>query len=464
MFKKIEIWILYLVIWCAIVFAIFFGVLVRQEIEGSVKFGLFSKGALFLAKVPMNVKKIFQKVKDPGIDSSVGSRFPGKIGFKGISSEVPYYLLLSRYNGDLSESTVELIDLKSFKIIHTWNPKINEINNLIDTEKEEYKNLKRNLNEQRYLIQSPIVNDKAELIFHENGSALKKIDSCNNLIWINDKFHFHHMSEEDFEGNYWIPSRIFPFSLSKEMVGENYGDFFDDAITKISDQGKVLFQKSVAQIFLENNLDYLLFTNQIFNGDPIHLNDIQPTKENTSYWKKGDIFLSLRSQSMIILYRPSEEKIIEIITGPFINQHDVDIISEKEISIFNNNTFFYKGKRIKGGNLHFEGNAITKTSEVLIYNFETRRFKKKFENGLKMNDVNTSVQGLAEIVNEKLFIEESQSGRLLFFDKKGKLLWEYVNKAKNQKNYILGFSKLLYDNVRVEKILKALKKNKCQNY
>ena len=71
--------------------------------------------------------------------------------------------------------------------------------------------------------------------------------------------------------------------------------------------------------------------------------------------EKGDLFLSLRSQNMIILYRLSTNKIISHITGPFSNQHDVDIISDKEISIFNNNIYFYKGERIDNARIHFVG-------------------------------------------------------------------------------------------------------------
>jgi hypothetical protein len=40
MFKKIEIWILYLTILLSILFAIGFGVLVRQELVGSIKAGM----------------------------------------------------------------------------------------------------------------------------------------------------------------------------------------------------------------------------------------------------------------------------------------------------------------------------------------------------------------------------------------------------------------------------------------
>ena len=56
-FKKIEIWILYLTILLSILFAIGFGTLVRQELVGSIKAGWISETALTLAEIPMNIKR-----------------------------------------------------------------------------------------------------------------------------------------------------------------------------------------------------------------------------------------------------------------------------------------------------------------------------------------------------------------------------------------------------------------------
>ena len=90
-------------------------------------------------------------------------------------------------------------------------------------------------------------------------------------------------------------------------MGENYSD---DAIVKLSAEGNILFEKSVSQIFIENGLKYLLFGHgNSYQNDPIHLNVIQPVNSDGEYWKKGDVFLSLRSQSMVLLYRPSTNKI-----------------------------------------------------------------------------------------------------------------------------------------------------------
>ena len=464
MFKKIEIWVLYLTILCLILFAIFFGVLVRQELVGTVKMGKISKAALFLSEIPMNIKKILHVAKDPGVDLGVGKRFKDKDGFVGSFKQKNYFLLLSRYDGDISESVVELINLEDQKVIHRWNPDIKYINSLIDQKREEYLLLERDFHENRFKIYSPLITNDGGLVFHANGSALIKIDACNKLKWINDVDHFHHSNEVDSNENYWVPSRIFPYSLDKKKIGSKYGDFFDDAITKVSKEGKILFQKSVSQILIENKLEHLVFSDYVFHGDPIHLNDIQPVEEDARYWKKGDLFLSLRSQNMIILYRPSTNKIISSITGPFSNQHDVDIISDKEISIFNNNIYFYKGERINNARIHFLGDPDTGNIEILIYNFETKKFNKKFSKGINENNVRTSVAGLSEILDDgSLFIEETQSGRILFFDKKGELILEYINKAKNGTNYGLGFSRVLKMDNRLRNQIKSIKSKSCIN-
>ena len=71
---------------------------------------------------------------------------------------------------------------------------------------------------------------------------------------------------------------------------------------------------------------------------------------------------------MVILYRPSTNKIIKIIEGNFFNQHDVDIIDDKRISIYNNNVF-----------IDSENKRNVTNSEIIIYNFESDKFSKKFE-------------------------------------------------------------------------------------
>ena len=366
MFKKIEIWILYLTILLSIIFAIGFGALVRHEMLGgtglkSIGLGWVSKTALFFAEIPTNAKQIITNA------NQLEDRFPNLNGFSGTPNSDETYLLLSRYDGDLQEGVVELVDLRTFEILHTWNPDIDAFNNLVE-QVDEFKYLNRDLNNSRHLLYHPALTKKGNLIFIGQNAPLKKIDACSNLVFQNSHDKFHHSIETDIDGNIWTSTHMYPQSLPIEKVGRDiieHGGFSDDAVVKLSAEGNILFEKSVFQIFLDNGLEYLLFAHgNNYEEDPIHLNDIQPVNFDGDFWKKGDVFLSVRNQSMVLLYRPTTNEIIWKGTGPFLHQHDVDILDNHRISVFNNRSINVIGNT----------NIVDGHNEIIIYNFKTNEY------------------------------------------------------------------------------------------
>ena len=451
MFKKIEIWILYLVLLLGIPVSIGFGLLVRQELVGSIKLGRVSKTALFITEIPIILKKLM-------IGLRVEDRFPSLDGFDGMPNKNESYMLLSRYNGDLREGIVELVDLRSFKILHTWNPDIDQFNKSID-KFDEFKYLNIDNNNSRSLLRHPILLKDGSLIF-QNNSPLIKIDSCSNLIFKNIHDNFHHSIEGDIEGNIWVPSHMYPQFLPVEKVGRNIWQkqgYYDDAIVQLSPDGEILFEKSVSQIFIDNGLEYLLFgigDQDVFLRDPIHLNDIQPVNFDGDFWKRGDVFLSLRHQSMVLLYRPLTNKIIWKGTGPFFHQHDVDILNNHKISIFNNNSKNFVGGDVVDGN-----------NEVIIYDFKTNLYTSYLSSILIKRDVKTKTSGRSEILlNGDLFVEETNFGRTLYFDSDGVLRWTNVNRADNGKVYNVGWSRILYKNNDIQIVKDFLNsKIKCND-
>ena len=435
MFKKIEIWILYLTILLSILFAIGFGVLVRQELVGSIKAGWVSKTALTLAEIPVNLKKIIVS------DLQVEDRFPSLDGFNGTPNSQESYLLLSRYDGDLQEGVVELVDLRTFEILHTWNPDIDAFNDSVE-KVDEFKFLNRDFNNRRFILRHPLLTRDNGLIF-KMFSPLFKINSCSNLLIKNTHNKFHHSLELDSDGYIYVPSQMFPQSLPSIKVGNKTGSeagyesgFNDDAIVKLSPNGEILFEKSVSEIFIDNGLEYLLFSvgDSYFDVDPIHLNDIQPVNFDGKFWKKGDVFLSLRHQSMVFLYRPSTNEIIWKGTGPFYHQHDVDILDKNRISIFNNNSKNF-----------IDADVVDGHNEVIIYNFKTNEYSSYLKDSLIENDVRTLDQGRSQILtNRDLFIEETNYGRTLYFNADGSLRWTHVNRADDGNVYKVGWSRILY--------------------
>lgn len=439
MFKKIEIWILYLVILLSILFILGFGVLVRQELVGSVKAGWVSKTALSLTELPAKIKSSLNALKEP-------DRFPELSGFNGTPNINESYILLSRYNGDTKEGLVELIDLTTFNILHTWNPDIDEFNNLIE-DTNEFKNLSRDRKNSRTVLRHPLLTNDGGLLF-QHDTPLRKIDACSNLIFQNAKDLFHHSQEIDIDGNIWASSYIYPQILPSRNVGRNTpseGGYMDDAIVKLSQNGEILYEKSISEILIENNLEYLLYSSiyEFFSKDPIHLNDIQPVNFDSKFWKKGDVFLSIRNQSMILLFRPSSNKIIWKGVGKFFFQHDVDILDSHRISIFNNN----------GKEFH-DGYSVDGNNQVVIYDFENNKYSYYLLDSLIEHDIRSPLQGRSEIlINGDLYIEESDFARTLYFNADGSLRWSHVNRANNGSVYMIGWSRILYkkDDINIVK-------------
>ena len=447
MFKKIEVWILYLCFILFLIVLVLFSSLLKYFQEGGKKLIFLKPLVYFVADIPFNTKKILRPENQYSLQTFSNKDFLKKL--KEFKKEKPYLLLVSRFDGDLNKSIIEIRNLNNFDLIYKFDKNINELIDLTDFSKEEFKVIKKNLTLKRYHFWNPVIDKEGSFYFH-SGSPLIKTDFCGNVIWINNEDRFHHSINLD-NSFIWVPSRIFPHSIDNKLVGKNPSDFNDDAITKIdSKTGKIIFQKSVSKILIENGMQNILFSSEVFTKNPIHLNDIEPVRKDGLFWKRGDVFLSLRNQSMILLYRPSTNKIIHKITGEFYNQHDVDIIDSKTISLFNNNAKSSVNGLIVDGN-----------SEVLFYDFSERKFSKKFEKSLKKNYVSTATHGLSETLKDgSLLIEDRNNGRILMFNSDGELIWEFVNNY-NGKVFNLWWSRVLFDDQIRNAILEKASNLKC---
>ena len=451
MFKKVELWVVALLCVLFLIVLICYGAVLRHEFLGGPKFPIIRKTALFLAEIPYNLKpsmlnrKIAQFL-DPSANLIISNKHSDKPRFKRfIQNEREELLLLARYDGNLNRPVVEIVDLNTFKVLHTYKHDIDTMKEKIDTEKVENKRAKGDNYTEGFVYQHPLILLDGNLVSHHR-SPLFKIDFCSNLIWINQEEQFHHFNNLDHEGNYWVGAEMYPYSEIVNKYKKKYG-FKDSAISKVSPDGKILYIKSVIEILSENNLiDESIFN--FNNNDPLHLNDAEPVLKDSPYWKRGDVFISVANQSAILHYRPSENKLVNFIKGPFYQQHDVDIISNKEISIFNNNN-------------HLTDN---KFSEVIIYNFETQSFSTKFNNQLIRNNFKTESSGLVDFLPDgSMMVEERNYGRILFLDKNGNLEWEYINKDEKGDIYRLTWSRFIKDHDLIQNIKHKINNSTCLN-
>jgi len=440
LFKKVEVWILLLVIIFFIFFTILFGSLVLR-----------SETARKVASIPENLKKIFSDELDIGRENRFGKKSGLIFHNKKFQYGKNHHLLLTRYDGDKKKSLVELINLNTGKIIHTWEPNINFINSKSKISKKIIK-LNRDHNQKRYQIIHPYLSVNGDLYFHSLYSPLVKIDICSKYISSVDEITRHSI-ESDGSG-IWTAIVTFK-SKNNPGLDENIGIkkslFYDDGIMKVDFNNNILFKKSLIEIFADNDLSHLIFSGKEATYDPFHLNDIQPVLINGEFFKKGDLFLSFRHLSMIVLYRPTTNKILWYKKFPWEFQHDVDVIDSNSISIFNNNRLIHNfDKTIKNNNL-------------IIYDFSKDSIEYYQKEIFDRFDIKTRSRGAATIFkNKSLLIEESDYGRLLMFDKDGNLIWEYINKSKkNKRLYKVSWSRIIsLDEAEFKKKLKI--NNDCK--
>ena len=352
-------------------------------------------------------------------------------------------LVLPRYDHHLNRSIVEIIDLYDFKVLHTYKHDIDEMNKKVQNIKE-FPRINIDNAPIRFRYMHPVILKDGSLISDSSG-PLFKIDLCSNLLWINDEEVFHHSKELNHENDIWSVGYLNPTSrLMKKII---FKDVNDDAIIKINTNGKIIYKKSVNEILIENKKGDMV--NRLgLNNDPIHINDIEPALFNSKYWNKGDVFISSRFLSAIIHFRPSTNEVINFLTGPFSQQHDVDIISDKEISIFNNNNFI----------------SHEEYSEIIIYDFEKKEYKKMFNDQLLKENFKTYSEGLSHIFEDgSLIVEEQNHGRLILFNKEGYKEWEFVNKDINGDIGITHWIRVIEDELFIEKFKTLVENKKCKN-
>jgi hypothetical protein len=272
-----------------------------------------------------------------------------------------------------------------------------------------------------------ILPDKSIILTTDESANLLRLDASSKPMWANHSFIYHHSINLDADSNIWACTADLNINKKSSVKGiKNFnGDIYtykENYITQIDlHTGKILFHKGISQILLDNHYKNILFgySDPLKNNahDPLHLNDAEPMLSDSKYWKKGDILLSFRHRSLVMLYRPSTNKIIRLIHGEFLNQHDVDLVSDTEISIFNNNIIRYKDNSV---NDTCQVIDAVRSSEIVIYNFQDSTFRTTFSKHLIDDHLWTETQGLHQkLSNGDTYIESQNKGKMYIVNDSG---------------------------------------------
>ena len=424
--KKVPLWFVLLIVWVFTMITLLFGWSVGNILEGGQTISGNSRSIILsIAKFPTlvsaSIRQIFAEM--PVI---IKDRYPEVSGLK--LNDKNYrdsnYLLLSAFDKEAGHSAFKLIRLSDKKVMHNWVPDIQEIMRIRDKGRP----ISESSNKGNIVLWHPLLASDGSIVFNTEDRSLIKIGKDSKVLWSLDGI-FHHSQEFDAEGNIWASSVM---EKNPAFISRYFDDYRDDALAQISADGKLLQQRSISKILLDNGYRGLLLGIGPMERDPLHLNDIQPALKTTEHWEKDDLLVSIRNKSTVFLYRPSTNKIIWLQTGPWLNQHDVDFIDDHRISIFGNNIIRNKSYDFIDGH-----------NEVYIFDFRTNELTTPYTAFLKNAKVKTMTGGRSEILaNGDVFIEETDFGRMLRGNSRN-TIWQYVERVDEHSASVLGWSRIL---------------------
>lgn len=428
LFRRIELWIVLLLALLSLIGTIGFSAIALDTERDQKHFGALGKAALAVANVPETVRQLLKqktalaavkwdRFKDQPAGWTFGTMPAG-------STPLPGFLLLSRYDGAARQHVVELVSLSDGKVLYSWQPNAEEL--LADAPRTSLVADFTGWDNVHYRMIHPFLLPDGSMIIKDHQNYAMRIDSCGKRLWLQNKLLGHHSTESDGQGGVWIPGLIEPQTIPNVQP-----DWREDAFLHLDADGNILSMESLPQLFMEKGRDWALFNASHRERDPVHLNDIQPVLEDGPFWKKGDLFLSMRHTSEIMLYRPSTREIVWSKQGPWLAQHDVDILDDHRIAVFDNHAYDRGlGARVDGAN------------RVTIYDFTTGQTTGPWDKALADLGVETLSEGLFSILPDgTLMVEEENSGRLVFLAPDGAVRATFINTAEDGKTYRLGWSR-----------------------
>ena len=298
---------------------------------------------------------------------------------------------------------VEMIDLNQRKVVHSW--------------------------EQPSMIQRldrfDVLPDGSLLV--GSGSAVRatkvfRMDACSNVV-LELPLRAHHSFERGVDGNFWSPWVVSP-NTSSHIVEEGF--------VRFSPAGEILSRINLSGALTRAGHRHFLYVMAEPRRKPFHMNDVEPVLQDGPFWRRGDLFVSLRNSSAVLLYRPATDEVLWLQAGPWLHQHDVDVVSDSEISVYSNNTILYDDPWVLGAN------------EVYVHDFATGETRSPWREAMRRHDVRTVTRGGATVFADgSVMLEESRYGRILTLSPDGERVWSYVNRASDGRVYEIKASRWL---------------------
>jgi outer membrane protein assembly factor BamB len=245
--------------------------------------------------------------------------------------------------------------------------------------------------------------------------GLVMMDKDSNVLW-------HHTGYPNNDFDIGPDGMIY---VIEHMV--NYGGFetvelpmipfLEDHIVQLDPKtGKELARESLMKAIEDS--PYTEFMKQLvndFEGDPTHSNGLFYVMEDSDtvpWLKAGNLLVSVRNIDALVVYNPAENKVVYATGLRSRHQHDIDLLPNGHLMIFDNQGSFTEGGYSRviefdplTHEIYWQYDPAPSESPML---FESKFFgnQQRLENG------NT-------------LIAHSQAGRIIEVTPSGEIVWDY---------------------------------------
>ena len=414
--SRVELRIVAILLALAALAALGFGAFMKDGAERSTpRGGALGRAAFGIGSTPVNLYHRFFGDHGPPIADkrTEEQRFHGKSGLtfarSSSPSPAPGYLVVARYFPHLHRSdtgdapvVVEIIDLNQRKVVHSWQPVLDD-----------------RLRRFNVLPDGSLLAGGWRVTF--------RMDACSNVVW-EQRLRTHHSYERGVDGYFWSPEYVRPNTIPHMNPNS-----VEDGLVRFSPAGEVLSRVSLSGALMRAGHRHLVYGTKT-GYTMLEMNDVEPVLHDGPFWRRGDLFVSLRAVSVVLLYRPAADEVLWLQAGPWQLQHDVDVVSDSEISVYGNNTFVDEDgdDRVWGAN------------EVHVHDFATGETRSPWREAMRRHDVRTRRRGGATLFGDGgVMLEEADQGRVLMLSPDGEEVWSYVNRASDGMVYQILASRWL---------------------
>jgi hypothetical protein len=261
------------------------------------------------------------------------------------------------------------------------------------------------------------------------GYGLVRLDKDSQLVW---KYlgQTHHDLDVGDDG------RI--YALTHEIRHNEYQDFpqlavprIDDFVVVLSPEGEELHKVSIADALINSPYARLLTRVTWYTkGDYLHTNGIDVLEAADAaalplapIAEPGQVLLSLREIDTVALLDLEEERIVWAVRGPWLAQHDPDVLPDGSILMFDNlgNFLDADGSDAQGKGGRSRVIAFDPATTQILWQYAGTA-EEPFE-----SDVRASQERLA---NGNTLITEETGGRVIEVTPEGEIVWEFVNPVR----------------------------------